>query len=976
LAAAARADGMRLIPAAGNAGGAIQKILYGLAQGTYYWSVQAVDWGFRWSAFAAEGSFSLPKRGELPPAPSVSEIPNLFTDEDVPAAAVSFAVGPAESLADLQVSVESDNPTLVPAAAVLISGSGSERALQITPATNQNGSAVLTVRVTDLAGRIASRSFVLSVLAINDPPVLADIPNQIVYMGNRSLLVLLDYSDVETLPVTSGLVVMAQSSNPDLIPQSSLEDEEDPRGFPDFPTISNAFEIRLPTNKTGSATITVTVSDRSAEVSKSFVLTILPPAFASTNAWTNSAAINVPGADFNNDGRLDLILTTPSKNVPELYRNTGTGFVATGVTFPAVQSDGRMVTADFNRDNRLDCLIINSSAVHLLTNNGGTNFSALLGHGLPRLEFPDITPDDLDHDGDTDLVLNGSLNGSGVFRVCYNENGVFRQTTGPLAGFRGACRVVDVDLDGWSDLVLVGSISGTRPTNGLFRLVNGGNYVSERLPENIGNASAFGLQDVNSDGRPELWIEIAGNVELYEYGASGFELVGKLDGWVGGWGDFDSDGDFDLMVRFIKNRSRFGGAPEFGFRKYRNEGDFTFTERGDPLFDAYPGKVHVADFNNDNAVDLIAAVRNSTTFQPQGTRLYLNKSTAHNSPPAAPGGLVATVSNGVVRLSWSAASDLNQRSGLTYNVRIGTHPSGSDILAPLSLANGRRLVPASGNAEGRLHLLITNLTREVYYWSVQAVDASATGGAFAPEQKFIVETPGNEPPSIVSPASVTSGEDINGSFVFTIDDDRTPLADLRVRVFPADPVLLPLKNISLQGTGAVRTVSFLPATNAFGSTSLSIVATDAVGGMTTNFVALSITNVNDAPRIAPITNQFSNSWREDIHVQVNISDSDNTLDQFEFEVSSDNPVLVPPANVTFNQTNNVWFATIRAASEVPGTAGLTFTVFDPARASGSVGFQFLSPIASSGWRTSNLPACAAARWHGVTWITMEISIWR
>ena len=80
------------------------------------------------------------------------------------------------------------------------------------------------------------------------------------------------------------------------------------------------------------------------------------------------------------------------------------------------------MAADFNRDNRLDCLIINSTAAHLLTNNGGTNFSALIGHGLPRLEFPEITPADLDQDGDVDLVLNGTLNSSALFRFWYNSN--------------------------------------------------------------------------------------------------------------------------------------------------------------------------------------------------------------------------------------------------------------------------------------------------------------------------------------------------------------------------------------------------------------------------------------------------------------------------------------------------------------------------------------------------------------------------
>ncbi|HEX7860096.1 MAG TPA: FG-GAP-like repeat-containing protein [Verrucomicrobiae bacterium] len=936
IAADSSVDGVRLIPAAGNAGPSLQKNLHGLQPGVYYWSVQTVDWGFRASVFATEGTFSVPEPGELPPAPTISDIPNLFTDEDVPTVPVAFSVGPSEALADLQISVESDNPTLVPASAVSVSGSGSERVLRITPATNQNGSAIVTVRVTDLAGRSASRSFILSVLSINDPPVLADIPNQVVYMGNRSLVVDLDYSDVEALPHLSGLVVTAQSSNTELIPQSSLLFADDMVGFP---IRLNAFEILLPTNKTGSATITVTVSDRAAEVSKSFVLTILPAAFTSTNAWTNTAAINVPGADFDNDGRLDLILTTPARKVPELYRNSPTGFVATGITFPALETGARMVAADFNRDNQIDCLIINATATHLLTNSGGTNFTAVVGHGIPRMEFPMVATADLDNDGDTDLVMSGTLNSALLFRICYNENLTFRQAASPagsLSGFSGSCRITDVDRDGWNDLLIVGRLSNDRQTNGLYRWTSNGTYVYERLPQTILSASDFDFVDVNADGRMDLWIEIGGKVEIYDYKQSGFEFVQRLEGWAAGWADLDNDGDLDLLARYIKDRdSRIN---EFAFRKYQNDGDFSFSDRGDPLFDAYPGTVLAADFNNDNSIDLIAGIRNSFG-QPQGARLYLNKTVALNSPPADPGNLRAKVTNQIVHLSWSGASDLNQESGHTYNVRIGTRPGAADILAPLSLANGKRLVPAAGNAEGRMTLLLTNLTREAYYWSVQAVDASYIGGAFAPERRFIVELPGNEPPVIISPASVTTAEDLKGSFEVSLSDDRTPPDDLTFRIFPADPILLPLKSFALEGTGPGRTVSFRPSTNAFGSTLLSLVFTDALGKSSTNFVQVTVTNVNDAPRIASITNQFSNSAREDIIVPVEITDVDNTVAEFRFEVSSDHHALVPPTNVVFVLTNEAWRATIRAATNIPGSANLTFTVFDPDGASSSTGFQ-------------------------------------
>jgi hypothetical protein len=60
------ATGFRRLPARGNAGERLYHYLAGLAPGTYYWSVQAIDHSFLGSPFAAESSFTVPPvDGEL-----------------------------------------------------------------------------------------------------------------------------------------------------------------------------------------------------------------------------------------------------------------------------------------------------------------------------------------------------------------------------------------------------------------------------------------------------------------------------------------------------------------------------------------------------------------------------------------------------------------------------------------------------------------------------------------------------------------------------------------------------------------------------------------------------------------------------------------------------------------------------------------------------------------------------------------------
>jgi uncharacterized repeat protein (TIGR01451 family) len=66
-------NGLRLLPAMGNGQHGLTATLTGLAEGTYYWSVQAVDHTFAGSLFAAEASFVI-----LPPffVESVAPAPN------------------------------------------------------------------------------------------------------------------------------------------------------------------------------------------------------------------------------------------------------------------------------------------------------------------------------------------------------------------------------------------------------------------------------------------------------------------------------------------------------------------------------------------------------------------------------------------------------------------------------------------------------------------------------------------------------------------------------------------------------------------------------------------------------------------------------------------------------------------------------------------------------------------------------------
>src|SRR5207247_3645382 len=161
--------------------------------------------------------------------------------------------------------------------------------------------------------------------------------------------------------------------------------------------------------------------------------------------------------------------------------------------------------------------------------------------------------------------------------------------------------------------------------------------------------------------------------------------------------------------------------------------------------------------------------------------------------------------------------------------------------------SGRRLVVGFGNAGWRTNLFLTNLIGETFYWSVQAVDNGFVGGPFAPEQSFVINLPGNQPPLIGEISDQTMAEDSSRVVPLIVSDDRTPTDALRLRAFAADPFLLPSDRMSFSGSGPNHALTILPATNQTGQTIVTVEALDAAGGTATRSFVVTVTHVNHPP---------------------------------------------------------------------------------------------------------------------------------
>ncbi len=113
-----------------------------------------------------------------------------------------------------------ETQAILPDNAFKIIGNGLNRILEFMPASNQFGTVLVTISVTDQAETSATSSFSVTVNPVNDPPVIGPISDQQAIEATPTGAIPFFVSDQETL--AGNLVVSAQSLNQQLIPDSGI----------------------------------------------------------------------------------------------------------------------------------------------------------------------------------------------------------------------------------------------------------------------------------------------------------------------------------------------------------------------------------------------------------------------------------------------------------------------------------------------------------------------------------------------------------------------------------------------------------------------------------------------------------------------------------------------------------------------------------------------------------------------------------
>ena len=196
--------------------------------------------------------------------PSISTIATTYGNED-DTVSVYFSANDVESQpCALSITVASSNTTMVPQNNISFVCHHDSYTMTIIPMTNANGTTTIDITATDLMGLFDTTSFDLEIAAINDQPLIQNIPDQTISEDMSTNEIGFTISDVET--IAGNLFVSAQSSNETLVPVNNI-------------VLGGSGENRTLTitpaeNQNGNATITITVSDGELSDSTIFDLTV------------------------------------------------------------------------------------------------------------------------------------------------------------------------------------------------------------------------------------------------------------------------------------------------------------------------------------------------------------------------------------------------------------------------------------------------------------------------------------------------------------------------------------------------------------------------------------------------------------------------------------------------------------------------------------------------------------------------------
>ncbi len=299
--------------------------------------------------------------------------------------------------------------------------------------------------------------------------------------------------------------------------------------------------------------------------------------------------------DYDNDNDLDLhspihsfAINPYTPNVDSLYNNIieDSIFISVAPDVGLTNTDGLSyyhTWGDFNQDGWIDCYVINGAGSwgapdvppHLYLNLIGLYFEEQGQEWGLEMRAYDIRSCTGDYDGDGDLDIYVSSRSGGPNQLLKNEGDHFVDVANELSVAiadtvyynGGSTAMVDFDNDGDLDISFL-------PWNGTFIL----------FQNNLDSSGSF--EYISND--------------------VGFDEILMVSSFSYDWGDFDNDGDLDLVIAISYQEDFYAVGSKIIENRYNEIGQFIdITDSVDFIRRHTDDEVAWADFDNDGDLDII-----------------------------------------------------------------------------------------------------------------------------------------------------------------------------------------------------------------------------------------------------------------------------------------------------------------------------------------------------------------------------------
>ena len=883
--------------------------------------------------------------------PTITATTNQTIDEDSSVSSIALTLGDEETPVDqLNLSAETSNPSVVDVSGIVFGGSGAHRSVAITPVANQFGIAAITVSVNDGSGGESSRSFLVTVLPVNDFPSVSQFSSHST-LEDTEISVSFTISDIETLE--SNLALSGTSSNSGIVPDSAISFSGTGR--------DRTVTVTPAANQTGTLTITLTVADgHGGEGSASFALSVIgvddPPLAISQNVVTDQGVakdITLSGTDLENDSLAFVVVSQPSKGVlsgaaPDLTYTPST--TETGVdSFTFQVNDGTL-------DSDLATVLITINAVSDVLDIGFIADHVMDEDTVKEFDIP------LSATGS----LVGNVSGDGVSSnpTLISESGIELLRT----------------ATGFSVSMTPASNQHGETTITLSVYDEGGNSISRSF--------VLKVAPVN-----DLPVPAPQHIEMLEDQVLSLQLQGS---------DVENDPISFQIVSHPLNGILSGTAPNLIYTP-----NIDFNGSDSLAFAVNDGGV---DSGAETVSLIVKPVNDPPSLTPIGDRTVTEDS---GELTIVLSGISAGPPNETQGITINALSEdesIISVSGVDYSP---SDITGILRLTPTADANGEVIVTvvikdSGGTDEGGVDLLerdfkvaVSGLNDVPVISSIvdQTVeeDGESEGIAFfvsdkETEAKFLVVSADSSDPALIDQEGIEFGgvegsrivkltpqanrtgvatitltvtdaegarasqsfvlsvgrindlpvvgeisgqiifeDNATGTILFTVQDQETPADELEVSAVSSDQTVVSDTGIILGGSRENRSVQITPVKNAFGSATITVSARDTDGAVSELSFLVTVVSVNDAPVIEVVAGQIV---QEDAGFQTVIlngitpgADSENSQ-TISLTVTSSNPELVPDPVVTYTSPDVTAVLTYTPVANGNGTAVITIVAVD------------------------------------------------